>query len=77
MDANKVITFPRFRGTNSSPAWSPDGSHLIFSSSMLGNPELFVTDAKWRRSQAPDVRERRQHLTRVESQDRAKRRLRQ
>jgi TolB protein len=45
VDANKVITFPRFRGTNSSPAWSPDGSHLMFSSSMLGNPELFVTDA--------------------------------
>jgi TolB protein len=45
VDAGKVLTFPRFRGTNSSPAWSPDGSHLIFSSSMLGNPELFVTDA--------------------------------
>jgi len=45
VDAGKVITFPRYRGTNSSPAWSPDGSHLIFSSSMLGNPELFVTDA--------------------------------
>ena len=44
VDANKVVTFPRFRGTNSSPAWSPDGSHLIFSSSMLGNPEIFVTD---------------------------------
>jgi len=45
MDAGKVVSFPRFRGTNSSPAWSPDGSQLIFSSSMLGNPELFVTDA--------------------------------
>jgi TolB protein len=45
MDAGKVITFPRYRGTNSSPAWSPDGAHLIFSSSMLGNPELFVSDA--------------------------------
>jgi TolB protein len=45
VDANKVISFPRFRGTNSSPAWSPDGSQIIFSSSMLGNPELFVTDA--------------------------------
>jgi TolB protein len=45
MDANKAVSFPRFRGTNSSPAWSPDGSQLIFSSSMLGNPELFVTDA--------------------------------
>jgi TolB protein len=45
MDAGKVLTFPRFRGTNSSPAWSPDGTHLMFSSSMLGNPELFVTDS--------------------------------
>jgi TolB protein len=45
VDAGKVITFPRYRGSNSAPAWSPDGSHLIFSSSMLGNPELFVTDA--------------------------------
>jgi TolB protein len=45
MDAGKVISFPRFRGTNSAPSWSPDGSQLIFSSSMLGNPELFVTDA--------------------------------
>src|SRR5579863_3892809 len=44
MDASKVISFPRFRGTNSAPSWSPDGTQLIFSSSMLGNPELFVTD---------------------------------
>jgi TolB protein len=45
VDAGKVITFPRYRGSNSAPAWSPDGTHLIFSSSMLGNPELFVADA--------------------------------
>jgi TolB protein len=45
VDSGKVITFPRFRGTNSSPAWSPDGSKLMFSSSMLGNPEIFVSDA--------------------------------
>jgi TolB protein len=45
VDANKVITFPRFKGTNSSPAWSPDGSKLMFESSMLGNPEIFVSDA--------------------------------
>src|SRR6202140_1921153 len=31
VDANKVVSFPRFRGTNSSPAWSPDGSQIIFS----------------------------------------------
>src|ERR1700733_10948046 len=45
VDANKVITFPRFKGTNSSPAWSPDGSKLMFESSMLGNPEIFMSDA--------------------------------
>src|SRR5258707_14707313 len=44
-DANKVVSFPRFRGSNSAPAWSPDGSQIMFSYSMLGNPELFVTDA--------------------------------
>jgi TolB protein len=44
MDAGKVISFPRFRGTNSAAAWSPDGTQLIFSSSMEGNPELYVTD---------------------------------
>lgn len=39
-----LISWPRFRGTNSSPSWSPDGSQLMFMSSMLGNPELFITD---------------------------------
>lgn len=45
MDAGKVISFPRFKGTNSAPAWSPDGSQLIFSSSMGGNPELYSISA--------------------------------
>jgi TolB protein len=45
MDAGKVVSFPRFRGTNSAPAWSPDGTQLMFSSSMQGTPELYVTDS--------------------------------
>ncbi|GAC1617903.1 MAG: Tol-Pal system beta propeller repeat protein TolB [Candidatus Acidiferrum sp.] len=45
MDTGKIVSFPRFHGTNTSPAWSPDGSQLIFSSSMQGNPELYVTDS--------------------------------
>jgi TolB protein len=45
MDAGKVVSFARFRGTNSAPAWSPDGAQIVFSSSMQGNPELWVTDA--------------------------------
>jgi TolB protein len=44
MDAGKVISFPRFHGTNITPAWSPDGTQIVFSSSMQGNPELYVTD---------------------------------
>ena len=43
--SNRMVSFPRFRGTNSSPSWSPDGSQIMFMSSMLGNPELFITDA--------------------------------
>lgn len=42
---NKMVAFPRWRGTNSSPAWSPDGTKIMFSSSMYSDPELFVVDA--------------------------------
>jgi TolB protein len=44
MDAGKVLSFPRFPGTNSAAAWSPDGNQIMFSSSMAGNPELYITD---------------------------------
>ena len=44
VDANKVVSFPKFKGSNSAPAWSPDGTQIMFSSSMLGNPELFIVD---------------------------------
>jgi TolB protein len=40
-----LIAWPRHRGTNSSPAWSPDGTKIMFMSSMRGNPELYVADA--------------------------------
>ena len=43
--SNRLIAFPRFRGTNSSPAWSPDGSQLAFMSSQNGDPEIYVSDA--------------------------------
>src|ERR1700674_1351557 len=44
MDTGKRVSFPGFRGTNIAPAWSPDGMQIVFSSSMQGNPELYVTD---------------------------------
>lgn len=45
METAKPVAFVRYRGTNSAPAWSPDGSKLIFMSSMHGDPELFMIDA--------------------------------
>ena len=44
-ELNRVVSFPRFEGTNISPAWSPDGTKLAFSSSMRGDPEVFIIDA--------------------------------
>ena len=45
MLTNKLIAWPKYRGTNSSPAWSPDGGKVMFMSSQYGNPELSVADA--------------------------------
>ncbi|HJZ65977.1 MAG TPA: hypothetical protein VKD70_16740 [Candidatus Acidoferrum sp.] len=41
LDTGRPVAFPRFKGTNSAPCWNRDGSQLIFSSSMNGNPELY------------------------------------
>jgi TolB protein len=43
--SDRLISFPRYRGSNSSPAWSPDGSEIAFMSSQNGDPEIYVTDA--------------------------------
>jgi TolB protein len=49
MLTNRLISFPRFPGTNSSPAWSPDGNQLAFMASVQGDPEVYVTDPFGRR----------------------------
>ena len=43
--SDRLIAFPRFRGTSGSPAWSPDGSQIAFMSSQNGDPEIFVSQA--------------------------------
>ena len=43
--SNRLIAFPRYRGTNSSPAWSPDGTQIAFMSSQGGDPEIYVVDS--------------------------------
>lgn len=43
--SNRLISFPRFRGTTSSPAWSPDGSEIAFMSSQSGDPQIYIADS--------------------------------
>ncbi len=45
LETGKPVAFVRYRGTNSAPAWSPDGARLMFMSSMHGDPELFTIDS--------------------------------
>jgi TolB protein len=44
LDTGKPVAFSRFHGTNTTPAWSLDGTQIIFSSSMTGAAELYVSD---------------------------------
>jgi TolB protein len=48
-DTGKIVTFARYRSTNNSPTWSTDGTEVMFSSSMQGNPALYVTDSSGNR----------------------------
>jgi TolB protein len=45
LDLNRLVTFPRYAGTNLSPAWSGDGLKLAFSSSRGGEPEIYLADS--------------------------------
>jgi len=50
MELGKIVSFARFRGTNNSPTWSPDGAQVMFSSSMQGgDPALYVSDSSGNR----------------------------
>jgi TolB protein len=44
-DLNRLVSFPRFGGTNLSPSWSPDGARIALSSSRSGDSEIYVCDA--------------------------------
>src|SRR5947199_4983876 len=43
-DLNRLVSFPRFAGTNLSRAWSPEGGKLACSSSRSGDPEIDAID---------------------------------
>ena len=40
----RLVTFPVSGGTNLSPAWSPNGKDIAYSSSRTGDPEIWITD---------------------------------
>ena len=42
----RLVTFNSPGSTNLSPAWSPNGQQLAFSSSRSGDPEIWVSDAQ-------------------------------
>jgi TolB protein len=41
---NRMVAFPVSAGTNLSPAWSPDGRTVAYSSSRTGDPEIWTAD---------------------------------
>jgi TolB protein len=41
----RMLNFPAVGGTNITPAWSPDGRELSYSSSRTGDPEIWISDA--------------------------------
>ena len=47
LDLGRLVTFPAGTagGSNTSPAWSSDGTKIAFSSSRSGDPEIWITDA--------------------------------
>jgi TolB protein len=42
---NRMVAFPTSSGTNITPAWSPNGRDIAFSSSRSGDPEIWITDS--------------------------------
>jgi TolB protein len=40
----RLVSFAAVGGTNTSPAWSPSGQQLAFSSARSGAPEIWITD---------------------------------
>jgi TolB protein len=43
-DLNRLVSFPKIGGTNTTPSWAPDGTKLAFSSSRGGESGIYVVD---------------------------------
>ena len=49
--SGKVQTIAKFKGVNSAPSFSPDGTKLAYSSSRHGSPDVFIYDLASRQHQ--------------------------
>ena len=67
--SDRLISFPRYRGSNSSPAFSPDGSQIAFMSSLSGDPQIYVSDVNGGGSEADHLCGGSEHVSGVESED--------
>jgi TolB protein len=45
MELGRPVAFQHYGGTNASPSWSPDGTKLMFMSSVGGSPNIYSADA--------------------------------
>src|SRR5208282_257321 len=45
MELGRQVAFQHYGGTNSSPSWSPDGTKLMFMSSVGGSPNIYEADS--------------------------------
>ena len=44
MELGRKVAFAHFGGINASPSWSPDGTKLMFMSSVAGPPNIYMAD---------------------------------
>ncbi len=60
LDLGRIVSFPHYGGGNFTPAWSSDGTKVVFSSSVSGESQIYVADADGRNARrispkGPDV----------------------
>ena len=72
---SRMVNFPAVGGTNLSPAWSPNGKDIAYSSSRSGDPEIWISDCQRQPRPPHHQLPRPRRLARLQPQDRRADRL--